>query len=235
MKKRLWIALVALPALVACQQSWVYEAERNEQLMAAHKVTRVHYDVPPQVVYQIDDHRFITVENYNSCYGDTWYNDTKQGVRTNVGETWVNGFLGKLVIDDPTGMNVVIPTASTNLCGDRGCMSYFAYSTDGGRTFNWLQYDRDNISFDSVEASKSYTFSVTGDSLYVTVQSGNYGDALTDRYPLGPGYVYGRDPKLPEAVRIEFNATLPPGLHTPTGQDHYICDASIHDPKVLKR
>lgn len=39
------------------------------------------YDVPPQVVYRIDDHRFFTLENYKDCDhgGIVYYNDTKLG------------------------------------------------------------------------------------------------------------------------------------------------------------
>ena len=40
------------------------------------------YDVPPQVIYRIDDHRFVTLENYRDCHhGVTYYNDAKQGIR----------------------------------------------------------------------------------------------------------------------------------------------------------
>ncbi|PKE32780.1 hypothetical protein CWS43_02460 [Rahnella sp. AA] len=39
------------------------------------------YDVPPQVVYRIDEHRFFTLENYKDCDhgGIIYYNDTKLG------------------------------------------------------------------------------------------------------------------------------------------------------------
>jgi len=222
MNRKTVFTLAALLTLTACQQEWVYEAERNQRIMATNP-PRATYDVPPQVIYRIDDHRFITLENYNHCAGDTWYNDTKQGVRTNIGLTWPAGFRGKLIIDDPTGMNVAIPKVSTNLCSDRGCMNYVAYSTDGGRSFNWLQYDRRKISFDSVESSKLYIFSVTKDSMYVTTKWGQDGSAITDRYPFGPGYVYGKNAKLPEGVSIQFSAELPRGLRTPSGDDHYVC------------
>jgi hypothetical protein len=232
MKRSSLLAFVVLFILTACQQKWVYEADRQQRLMVTNPPVEVTYDVPPQVIYRIDDHRFLTLENYNECYGYAWYHDTKQGVRTKVGLMWPNGFHGKLVIDDPTGMNVAVPTVSTNLCGDRGCLDYVAYSTDGGRSFHWLHYDIYDHTPDPVESSKSYTFSVTKDSLYITMPDGNFGRTLSDRYPLAPGYIYGRDAKLPEGVGIHFNVELPSGLHTPSGQDHYTCDASIHDPKV---
>lgn len=45
------------------------------------RVEYMVYDVPPQVVYRIDDHRFFTLENYKDCDhgGIVYYNDTKLG------------------------------------------------------------------------------------------------------------------------------------------------------------
>ena len=220
--KTQFLSVLALLLLVGCQQQWVYDAERRQQI-SARDLPDAIYDVPPKVIYRIDDHRFLTLENYNKCYGDTWYNNTKQGVRTKIGATWVTGFRGKLIIDDPTEMNIAIPRVSTNLCGDRGCANYVAYSTDGGRTFQWVRYDGNNITSDSVRASERYTFSVTQDSMYITIKIGQMGHTLTNQYPLGPGYVYGRNGKLPEGVRVKYDVTLPDGLRTPSGDDHYVC------------
>ncbi|MBN4832543.1 T6SS immunity protein Tli3 family protein [Enterobacter hormaechei] len=43
-------------------------------------------DAPPQVVYRIDDHRFLTLENYIACdkSGQIYYHDTKQGIKTRI-------------------------------------------------------------------------------------------------------------------------------------------------------
>ncbi|MBC8747551.1 MULTISPECIES: hypothetical protein [Paraburkholderia] len=54
----------------------------------------------------------------------------------------------------------------------------------------------------------------------------------TNRFPLAPGYVYGKDAKLPEGVGKQVNATLPSGLQTPSGADRFTCDASIRDPNA---
>ncbi|SAK99331.1 hypothetical protein AWB82_07283 [Caballeronia glebae] len=236
MKRLPLIVLSCLTILAACQQTQMPDTGRytysdmplpnaKPALMISENWKK--YNTPPQIIYKIDGHRFITLESYDNCSGETWYNDTKSGVRTRVGHTSPNGFLGKLIIDDQTGMNVAVPTVTTGSCGDRGCRNYLAYSTDGGKSFNWLQYDSDHISFDSVKSSKDYSFYVTSDSLYVTKKWGNFGNDLIDRYPLRLGYVYGKNAKLPEGVSIQFGSTLPKGLRTPSGQDHYICDASI--------
>ncbi|MFM0323288.1 T6SS immunity protein Tli3 family protein [Caballeronia glebae] len=186
------------------------------------------YNTPPQIIYKIDDHRFITLESYDNCSGETWYNDTKSGVRTRVGHTSPNGFLGKLIIDDQTGMNVVVPTVTTGSCGDRGCMNYAAYSTDGGKTFAWMRYDESNITFDSQKSSKDYTFLITSDRLYVV--EGRESRAYVAYYPLVPGINLGK-PYPPSIRGGSFNLSTDPELltshRTPSGQDHYICDTSI--------
>ncbi|HAU4330801.1 hypothetical protein P2H57_03925 [Citrobacter freundii] len=45
------------------------------------------FDVPPQVIYRIDDHRFFTLENYKDCDhgGLAYYNDTKNKIKKYVG------------------------------------------------------------------------------------------------------------------------------------------------------
>ena len=45
------------------------------------------FDVPPQVIYRIDDHRFFTLENYKDCDhgGLAYYNDTKWKIKKYVG------------------------------------------------------------------------------------------------------------------------------------------------------
>lgn len=246
---RLTLCLALVFFLSACQQ-WGYDAERNPGTTASRTPPELHhYDVPPQVVYRIDDHRFVTLEGYNHCLGYGWYNDTRTGVRTRIGLMWPTGFRGKLIIDDPTGMNVAIPRVSRNVCGDRGCIDYVAYSTDGGRTFNWTQYDIHDHSFDPVADSDRYSVVVTKDSMYVTMFRRKYkpihgtqapanpdafdpqdGPSITDRFPLAPGYIYGMEAKLPEGVGIQFNATLPSGTRTPSGAERYTCDETIHDP-----
>jgi len=41
-------------------------------------------NAPPQVIYRLDDHRFLTFENYIACdkSGQVYYNDTKLGIKT---------------------------------------------------------------------------------------------------------------------------------------------------------
>jgi hypothetical protein len=182
------------------------------------------YDSPPQVIYRIDDHRFITLERYRDCdHGDTFYNDSKTSVRTYLGRGGIESYKGRLIIADPTERNVVIPSSGPpNLvCGDRGCTVSLVYSTDGGRTFDGTDYMH---SFKPYRDTAQYTILVTRDAYYVDKKR-QY-DSIADRFPLLPGFQYGRD-VLPDNNKIQSDVKLPTGLHSPSGQEQFSCDASI--------
>lgn len=235
-KVRLFAVLSCLIALGGCQQQWIHDAVGGQYAMTSGSQPELHhYDVPSQVVYRVDDHRFVTLEDYNHCLGYAWYNDTQAGVRTKIGLTWITGFRGGVINGDPTGKNLVFPTVARNVCGDRGCVDYMAYSTDGGKSFSWTRYDRDYISFDPVKDSEDYAMAVTSDRLYVMRRSGNDGNAYVDQYPMVSGIDLNKP--YPSGVTGDgFAAFSRPGflkdIRTPSGADRFTCDASIHDPKA---
>ena len=183
-----------------------------------------NYDVPAQVIYRIDDHRFISLENYSNCnHGDTYYNDTKEVIHKKLGRNGIENFQGRLINADPTGKNIVIPSSQPpeRACSDRGCSVSLIYSTDSGRTFHGMVYMK---TFNPFNRSKVYTIAVTSDALYVVK---GQADPYVERYPLVPDFVYGTNEKLPGDKRIEFDVKLPSGLRTPSGQERFTCDASI--------
>ncbi|WP_255219166.1 T6SS immunity protein Tli3 family protein [Paraburkholderia kururiensis] len=189
------------------------------------------YDSPPQVIYRIDDHRFVTLERYRDCnHGETYYNDTRAGIRKHLGRGLFENFQGRVINADPAGMNIVLPLAYPDglICGngEKGCVVPLWYSTDGGKTFHSKVYM--DHSFNAFEDSKDYTVAVTKDSLFISQSISKTTDAVeVDRYPLVPGFVYGTKEKLPEGKRIEFDTKMPAGLRTPSGQDRIICNPSI--------
>src|SRR5690348_5954079 len=68
------------------------------------------YDSPPQVIYRIDDHRFVTLERYRDCHhGDAYYNDSRAGIKTGLGRASIEGYQGRLINADPTGRNLAFP------------------------------------------------------------------------------------------------------------------------------
>ena len=184
------------------------------------------YDSPPQVIYRIDDHRFVTLERYRDCHhGESFYNDTKAHIRIRIGNGRIENFQGRLINADPTGMNIVLPLSYPHpiSCGDRGCTVPLWYSTDGGTTFHLLTYMPH--SFKPFEDSKRYTIAATKDRVYI--EKHRQYDSYVVSYPLIPGFVYDGKSDIPDSKHVEYDTTVPPGLRTPSGQDRITCDASI--------
>jgi hypothetical protein len=224
--RKLIILAVSVVALgCAAKQPWSFN---SADFQAAKELP---YDSPPQVIYRIDDHRFVTLEHYRDCnHGDTFYNDTKAGIRTHLDRGTVENFQGRVINADPTGRNLVFPTALPPhaFCGngERGCSLWMAYSTDAGVTFHGKTYTAH--SFDPYQESKNFTIVVTRDAAYAIERFGDTTDKTsTTRYPLISGFIYSAKEKLPDGVHIDFDAQAPTGLRTPSGQDHITCDASI--------
>jgi len=223
-RKLIALALTALAIGCAAQQPWSFNLG---DFLAAKELP---YDSPSQVIYRLDDHRFVTLERYRDCnHGDTFYNDTKAGIRRYLGRGTVENFQGKIVNADPTGRNLVFPTATApyTACSDRGCSPTMAYSTDGGFTFKGVIYSKNN--FDPFESSKDYTVAATTDKLYVARKWGN-DDAYVVEYPMMRDIDLSK-PYPPGITGSSFAASKRPnflsGLRTPSGQGRISCDASI--------
>ena len=186
------------------------------------RLNELPYDSPPQVIYRIDEHRFVTLEHYRDCHhGDTYYNDTRANTRKYLGRGYFENFQGRVINADPSGKNIVLPLAYPPrvICGngEKGCVMPFWYSTDGGKNFATKVYA--DHSFNPSEDSKRYVFAVTRDSIFISKKiSGTVNVFDTDRYPIIPNST---------GNRIEFDAKMPSNLRTPSGQDRIACDASI--------
>ena len=187
-----------------------------------------HYDVPAQVIYRIDDHRYVSFENYSDCFhGDAFYIDTRLGIRTDLGREGVENFQGKLINADPSGRNLVFPMAAPphTACSDRSCSTPLIYSTDSGRTFHGMVYMK---TFEPFKNSTNYTIAANQDSLYVARES-QY-DTHVQKFPLAPGIDLNRP--YPEGLHSDSSwaskrKVMPSGLRAPSGQERLTCDASI--------
>lgn len=214
-----YIIMLATMLLVGCATAPTFPTYVDSTIVP-------HYDVPPHTLYRIDDNRYLSLENYNQyCFGDNYYIDKRQNIKTDLGRGGIVNYSGRLIIDDPTGMNVVIPTAPGGACGDRNCNAALLYSTDGGKTFHGTVYMN---SHNPPKASEDYTIAVTKDAFYVAKKiSATNGSIVVARYPLVPGFVYGSSQKLPGENHIEFDAKMPANLRTPSGQENFSsCDAT---------
>nr|WP_156923781.1 hypothetical protein [Burkholderia sp. WSM2232] len=117
-------------------------------------------------------------------------------------------------------------------------MDYMAYSTDGGRSFSWVRYDEDDISFDPVESSSRYAMAVGRDRLYVMEKDRHGEDAFVVQYPMFPGIDLNKP--YPDGVRgASFRALSRPGflagMRTPSGADRYTCDEPVNDHKAEQK
>lgn len=194
-----------------------------------------NYDVPPQIIYRIDGHRFVSLENYRDCHhGTTFYNDTRQGIRTKLGTDSIENYRGRLINADPSGRYIVIPSSEppTRACPDKGCNISFIYSTDRGRTFMGTYYMRNT--WQPYKDSADYIVAATEDRIYIAKKWG-LRDYSVEQYPLIPGVDLRKE--LPRGIKGDrFRASDRPdylkGLHTPSGQEYLSCDDSIR-PKNL--
>ncbi|MFK0379769.1 hypothetical protein [Pandoraea sp. NPDC090278] len=188
------------------------------------------YDSPPQIIYRIDDHRYVTLEKYRDChYGETYYNDTKLGLRKKLGRADVENYQGWIINADPTGRNLAFPMGDTPsvACPERGCRGFLLYSTDAGRTFGSIIYFEHTRS--PYETSKDYGVFVTKDKLYIADPTAAR-DLYVREFPMLQGI--DLDGPYPDGIRRRsFGLSDRPGffdhMATPSGQNQISCDASI--------
>jgi hypothetical protein len=227
------LVIVALMLLMqACSVQRPYSFSLADFLSAKE----LPYDSPPQVIYRLDDHRFVTLERYRDCHhGETFYNDTKANIRKRIGIGLFEDFQGRIINADPRGMNIVLPLALPPQisCGDRGCTVPLWYSTDGGASFHLLTYMPH--SFKPFADSKDYTVAVTSDKLFIAKKFQYRSDRpeydlSVRQYMLAPAVDRGR-PRQPivesDSAWASKKKLMPDGLRTPSGQDRITCDASI--------
>ncbi|WP_213779764.1 hypothetical protein [Caballeronia sp. dw_276] len=221
--------LISVLTLAGCQTDYE-DMSADQRATYSHVGSTYSYkpdpNAPVQVTYRIDDHRFVSLENYDKCYGDNYYNDTRLGIHQKVWTGSPTDYRGRLVIDDPSGSNIVLPTSENTTCGERGCTNSLAYSTDRGRKFRWLDYLQ--YSSRPSDDSKKFLIAVTKDKLYVaeTMQD----DAYVKGFPLVKDIELDK-PYPPGVFGGNFTASRRPSvlseLRSPSGQDRFTCDASI--------
>jgi hypothetical protein len=157
---------------------------------------RPQYNSPQQVIYRVDEHRYITLENYKDCEvgGIMKWHDETRGIHEVVEEhpTWGSGVWPGRFAMEPGGEHLMIPTYG---CGDKGCHLFINYSNDGGRTWSyfgswpysmWAYKETDsdykevrNTEVRQTKAGYAYV-SRPGHSTYSRYRDGDMGSALLD-------------------------------------------------------
>lgn len=114
MKTLLPAALAVLITLSGC--GTIASIATGAGAMPLNEVPR--YDGPRQVIYRIDEHRYITTEAYQYCdrYGHVYWHDDRKNLHVRL-SPWTALWQGRYVVE-PGEERIAIPTFS---CEDKGC------------------------------------------------------------------------------------------------------------------
>ncbi|WP_374326726.1 hypothetical protein [Azonexus sp.] len=98
---------------------------------------RPTYNSPQQVIYRIDDHRYITLENYRDCRvgGIMKWHDQRKNLEVEMGRYKNEGkgfWPGRFSIE-PGEMKFAIPNF---WCGEKWCYLSIVFTNDGGKTWD---------------------------------------------------------------------------------------------------
>lgn len=198
------------------------------------------YDVDPQVIYRIDDHRYLIMDNYPDCdyvkhYWNimgvprVFYRDDKLGISHRLG-TGVAYYRGRLIIDAPKRNTIAFPAAPVGGCttGDRGCQDPgITYSTDAGRTWQWMpiQFIGSSRPFNPGNYI-NYTISATDTAIFIS-----RGFDSSERRPIGEGISY--ESGLNKISEEKIKSGLPEFKgKTPSGMDRLVCDPAMKPRSV---
>jgi hypothetical protein len=133
---------------------------------------RPSYNSPEQVIYRIDEHRYITLENYRDCRvgGIMKWHDDRNNLHVVMSRYKGGGrgfWPGKFSIE-PSDERFAVPSFG---CGDKACYLTVVFTNDGGLTWD--------------------TFVGEQYSIYAYMDDGSRQDAIhTDVRVTKDGYIY---------------------------------------------
>ena len=206
------------------------------------------FDVPPQIIYRIDDHRYFTLENYKDCEhgGIVYYHDTKKNIKEYInGGSDSNSILKANQMMSWKGQFIYAASDKVlayiyrrPLMSDRDTHSgvFVVYETDGRHGTIELGGDT-NPGFD-------ITLLITDENIYVTSK-------VIDRYAYDlwstPGnprklHIVGNAYNLQSTSVNSYNGALRdyddvedkdwPKINTPSGAVRFTCNMSIRPTNV---
>ena len=98
---------------------------------------RPTYNSPQQVIYRIDEHRYITLENYRDCQVGgimKWHDERKSlQVVNKKYPTWGAGVWQGQFYIEPGEERFAIPSFG---CDDKGCLLWINFTNDGGKSWD---------------------------------------------------------------------------------------------------
>lgn len=205
--------------------------------MPVHELPK--YDGPRQVIYRIDEHRYITIEGYRHCdrYGLMYWNDDRKNLRVLMSRYKGVGngpWWGRFVID-PGEEKIAVPGFG---CGDKACYLNFAFSIDGGRTwgdvFTSEKYSddpwgtNDSSARDKIQGTE---VRVTADGLIYVIPAHRHHyyryrlDGTPNQRPVGTALADDKN-----GLYDWENLATVPEVKTPSGQERFTCDSSLNPP-----
>lgn len=141
------------------------------------------FHVEPQIIYRLDDHRYVELSYYESCdstpedryTAEAYYYDTQLGIKTQISSN-IRNFIGRIINADPTGKNIAFAGSPNEFfVSDMGNgPQWVAYSTDYGRTFSNYSYGN-GYSYTPIEDSEQFTVIITESEISVYGEEGAEG------------------------------------------------------------
>ena len=182
------------------------------------------YNVPPQVVYRIDDHRFFTLENYKDCDhgGIVYYNDTKLGKKIYIsGGSSSNDILTK----NPTiaWQGKFIYAAGEETIAAPVLMMFCP--SERMDCSAKLQY----FSGESNKILLPVSFGFSGDNIDLAIVDDGY--FIINKAVFS--YKYFNQPSTSGKNRVRVDH-LPETIHTPSGVSHFTCNNSLIPINISK-
>ena len=126
---------------------------------------------PPQVIYRIDNNRYLTLENYTRCEnGQTFYNNKSKGIHTQISPSSGYLFKGRLFWLSTRDDRLAFPiTRNDNkaVCmgSDKGCVNIISVTTNGGTKMGSVTYGANTQ--DPNGDTKYYDMLVNNDGFYL--------------------------------------------------------------------
>lgn len=185
------------------------------------KLNFYEFDVPPQTIYQIDDHRFFTLENYQDCEhgGIVYYNDTKKNIK-------------KYLVGGSSNGDIY---TSNKIINWKGGVIYAA--SDDVIAYPWLyttRNDRDPIGNETLVAHSN-----NKDGDYISTSTGGspgWGKTIVitddavfikDDNPLPHTGITKYDIPYKNGSSNYYDVVIPSKAKTPTGFTKFTCNNAI--------
>ena len=183
------------------------------------------FDVPPQVIYRIDDHRFFTLENYKDCDhgGIVYYHDTNKNIKE-----YINGGSDSNSILEPNPTlfwkGGVVYAASPNVIAYPEV--HHSYSDRELNNGVYLYHSNNGYKMNIYLSTDYYR----GDDLTVFI---NDNDVYLKGSPPFSKHFEVVDYKLPFSGNEDYyDVKIPERAKTPSGAIRFTCDMSIRPTNV---